>query len=187
MPLTEKEKTMLLDIARGAVERHLSTALAPLAPAPDDLTPGLSSPRGAFVTLHMDGNLRGCIGTFASDKPLCETISEMAISAATGDPRFPPVTRGEFSSSVHIEISALTPLKKIENTDEIEVGRHGIYMKCGVSRGVLLPQVATENGFDREAFLEQTCIKAGLDAQRWKREGINIYIFEAEIFSEIIN
>ncbi|MFZ3073264.1 MAG: AmmeMemoRadiSam system protein A [Thermodesulfobacteriota bacterium] len=179
MPLTIEEKKILLSTARASIEAHLAHKPAPV---PDVKSPALLGKNGAFVSLHAKGRLRGCIGIFLSEGPLYETISEMAISAATKDDRFSPVTKEELTG-IEIEISALTPLRKISDVKEIEVGRHGIYIIKGSKRGVLLPQVATEYGFDRETFLDQTCIKAGLKPGSWK-DGADIYIFEAEIFKD---
>ncbi|MEK7313380.1 MAG: AmmeMemoRadiSam system protein A [Deltaproteobacteria bacterium] len=179
MPLTTEEKKILLSLARASIEAHLASKPMPM---PELKTPGLLEKRGAFVSLHAKGRLRGCIGIFLSTVPLYETISDMAISAATKDDRFSPVTKEELGD-VEIEISVLTPLMKISDVATIEVGRHGIYIIKGSKRGVLLPQVATEYGFDRETFLDQTCLKAGLKPGSWK-DGADIYIFEAEIFKE---
>jgi len=145
-------------------------------------SPCLLEKRGAFVSIKKDGDLRGCIGIFISDKPLYLTVVDMAISAATQDPRFMPLTAPELSQ-ISIEISALTPLKKIEDVSEIEVGRHGLYIVKGYCRGVLLPQVATEYCWDRTQFLEHTCLKACLPTDGWK-DGAEICTFEAEVFGE---
>ena len=179
MPLTTEEKKILLKIAREAIEARLASK--PL-PAFDAKSPGLLEKSGAFVCLSAKGRLRGCIGIFLSEGPLYKTIQDMAISAATRDDRFYPVTKEELIG-IKIEISVLTPLRKIPDVKEIEVGRHGIYIIKGSKRGVLLPQVAIEYGFDRETFLDQTCIKAGLRPGCWK-DGADIYVFEAEIFND---
>lgn len=107
----------------------------------------------------------------------------MAISSATRDPRFYPLGKEDLDN-FSLEISVLSPLKKIDDIEEIEVGRHGIYLEKGFYRGVLLPQVATEHGWDRTTFLKQTCIKAGLPTHAWQSEDAEIYIFSAQIFSE---
>ncbi len=181
MGLSEKERKTLLKIARDAIGAVATGR--PLPALTGCNSPALEERRGAFVTIHTrDGRLRGCIGVFQSDKPLYETIRDMAIASARDDPRFSPV-REEELGQIKIEISVLSPLKKIENVEEIEVGRHGLYIVKGANRGVLLPQVAIEYGFDRYQFLDQTCLKAGLPPGSW-REGADIYIFEAEIFEE---
>lgn len=141
----------------------------------------LCEPCGAFVSLHRNGELRGCIGLFISEKPLHETICDMAVAAAARDTRFMPISADELTE-LDIEISVLSPLECIDDVTKIEVGRHGVYIIKGYARGVLLPQVATQNGFDRETFLEQTCIKAGLALDEWKDAGAEIFVFEAEVF-----
>ena len=127
--------------------------------------------------------LRGCIGYIHALKQLDETIIEMAQAAAFRDPRFPPVTKDEFDD-LEIEISVLTPIREIEDINEIEVGKHGIIIERGGYSGLLLPQVATDYGWDRETFLEHTCNKAGLPTDAWKQEGTKIKIFSADIFHE---
>ncbi len=179
MALSEEDKKALLGMARATIESYVRDGRVPDF---DVTAAALLEKRGAFVTLHKNGRLRGCIGLFACDKPLYRTVIDMAVAAATQDPRFPPVSPGELDS-LRIEISVLSPMKKVEDVGEIEVGRHGIYIVKGGSRGVLLPQVAVEHGFDREEFLDQTCLKAGLPPGCW-RQCADIYIFEAEVFSE---
>ena len=180
MALTDSDKSTLLNIARKSIVERLS---GEPSQAKAYESAELNTRSGAFVTLHKQGQLRGCIGRFTSDGPLFETIEEMALSAAFEDPRFPEVTLSEVPA-LHIEISVLSPLKLISDTNEITVGTHGIYIIKGASRGVLLPQVATENGFDRDTFLDQTCIKAGLSPDAWRTDDLQIYIFNADIFSE---
>ena len=138
---------------------------------------------GAFVTLKKQGRLRGCIGLIEGKKPLYETVEEMAQTAAFKDPRFRPVKEDEFKE-LDIEISALTPLRQIEDVNEIEVGRHGIYIVKGFHSGLLLPQVATEYNWDRNTFLRETCVKAGLPLNAWKDKGTKIFIFSASVFGE---
>jgi AmmeMemoRadiSam system protein A len=139
--------------------------------------------RGAFVTLTKNGSLRGCIGYIQPVTPLYKAVSDMAIAASTRDPRFSPVAQGELGD-IHIEISVLSPLRLIVDTNEIEIGKHGLFMTRGNNSGLLLPQVATQQGWNREEFLRQTCVKAGLPAQAWKDKGTQIYTFSAQIFSE---
>ncbi len=177
--LTGEEKKALLKLARRTIETYLREGRIPAYEPPSR---GLLTQRGAFVTLHKDSRLRGCIGTFLSTRPLYQTVQEMAVAAATQDPRFPPLTLEELPE-VEIEISVLSPLKRIEDVKEVEVGRHGLYIVKGLNRGVLLPQVATEQGWDRETFLAHTCLKAGLPPDAWK-EGADIYTFTADVFSE---
>lgn len=177
-PLNEEEKRELLSIARKAVENHLKGK-----EGKDSSTlEGLNRQGGAFVTLHKQGDLRGCIGIFESNLPLYETIANMALNAAFKDPRFSPLRVDELDE-IDFEISVLSPLREIEDIGEIEVGKHGIYVTKGFYRGVLLPQVATEYGWDLETFLSHTCMKAGLADDEWKR-GVKIEIFSAQIFGE---
>lgn len=176
--LSGEEKIALLRLARRTIETYLREGRIPSCgpPYPSNIQ------RGAFVSLYKDHRLRGCIGTLLSHKPLYQTVMEMAVAAATEDPRFPPLILEELPH-VKIEISVLSPLHRIEDVGEIEVGSHGLYIVKGLNRGVLLPQVATEYGWDKETFLAQTCLKAGLPPNAW-REGADIYIFTADVFSE---
>jgi AmmeMemoRadiSam system protein A len=177
--LTSAEKAQLLEIARNVVESHCRGEKTPEFVLN---SPTLQEPRGAFVTLHKEGKLRGCIGHIRAKEPLVKTIVEMAEAAAFHDPRFPPVSSKELGL-LEYEISVLTPLQRIKEVDEIEVGKHGIYMKRGSCSGLLLPQVATEWGWDRTTFLEHTCTKAGLPEDAWKDKKTEIYIFSADVFS----
>jgi AmmeMemoRadiSam system protein B/AmmeMemoRadiSam system protein A len=177
--LGRQERGELLKLARSTIEARLTGR--PI-PEPRSDSPKLNEERGAFVTLTEHGQLRGCIGHIRGTQPLIRTISEMAIAAATQDPRFAPMTAGELDD-VSIEISVMTPLKTITDPEEIEVGRHGIYIQKGYNSGLLLPQVATEYGWDRYEFLDHTCIKAGLPRGAW-REGAQIQIFSAQVFGE---
>ncbi len=182
--LNDNEKKILLKLARDTIKARASGENPPtIASLGGSLTPILKEKRGAFVTLHKKGELKGCIGYIEGYKPLAETIQEMAISAAFKDPRFDPVQLDEVDD-LDIEISVLTPLKKIKDVNEIEVGKHGIYLKRGYYSGLLLPQVATENNWDRTTFLNNTCRKAGLGRDEWKEKDAEIYIFSADIFGE---
>lgn len=145
--------------------------------------PTLEVHAGAFVSLHKEARLRGCIGRMTSDRPLFETVREMARSAAFHDPRFPPLTAGELSRT-EIEISVLSPLKKIASAAAVEVGVHGIYMVRRPFSGVLLPQVAVQQGWTREQFLTHTCYKAGLPGDSWRDGDIEVYVFSAIIIAE---
>lgn len=176
--LTEDEKQRLRQIATTVIEHRI---LDKPVPEFEISSPRLNEHRGAFVTLHKKGQLRGCIGHIRGDQPLYQTVAEMAEEAAFNDPRFSPVSKEELGD-LDIEISALTPLKRIEVVEEIEVGKHGIYIEKGFFRGLLLPQVATEYGWDRATFLEQTCYKAGLHKDAWKEKDTKIHIFSADIF-----
>jgi MEMO1 family protein len=176
--LNEEEKKLLHQIARTVIENK-----AKGKPVPEFKVdaPILREHRGAFVTIQKKGQLRGCIGYIEGRGPLHKTIEEMAEAAAFRDPRFTPVRDNELPD-LEIEISVLTPLKKITDVKEIEVGKHGIYLKKGWNSGLLLPQVATEYGWDRLTFLEHTCQKAGLPSSAWKDRNAEIYIFSADIF-----
>jgi AmmeMemoRadiSam system protein A len=178
--LTLEEQKELLGIARRAVEQ---SAQGRSLPTESSQSEGLEFERGAFVTLHKSGRLRGCIGNFSAEGPLLNTVQTMALAAAKQDPRFPPVSPSEVPE-LELEISVLSPLKKIEDVGEIQVGVHGIYIISPRGRGVLLPQVATEYGWDRDTFLDQTCVKAGLNPGCWQDPRTEILIFSAQIFSE---
>ncbi|MGB9711704.1 MAG: AmmeMemoRadiSam system protein A [Dissulfurimicrobium sp.] len=177
---SKEERRFLLELARKTIDAKLKDA--PLS-IPIVREPRLQRHSGVFVTLHKHGNLRGCIGTFVSNKPLYEQVMDMAISSAFHDPRFRPLTSQELKE-IDIEISVLSPLRLISSINEIEIGTHGIYIISGPYSGVLLPQVATEYGWDRLTFLDQTCLKAGLAPGCWKDPATKIYIFSADIFSE---
>ncbi len=178
--LTQEEKKQLLAIARRTISRYVSGAEPPKVRI---TSPGLGLKRGAFVTLHKQGMLRGCIGNFRSDLPLAENVQNMAIAAATQDPRFPPVSPFELDD-IDIEISVLSPLRPIKDINEIQVGTHGIYIVSPRGSGVLLPQVATEYGWDRLTFLDQTCLKAGLEPGCWQRPDVEVLVFSADVFGE---
>ena len=143
----------------------------------------LQQPAGAFVTLYKKGALRGCLGVIVSDETLLETVSSIAGRAAISDPRFSPVTKVELGS-VRIEISVLSPLKEISSVEEIKVGTHGLFIHAGMFRGLLLPQVAVAQHWNRTEFLEETCIKAGLPSDQWKHSETRIFIFSAEIIKQ---
>jgi AmmeMemoRadiSam system protein B/AmmeMemoRadiSam system protein A len=177
--LSEEDKEILTDIARKTIQCKVKGETLPEFKVE---SPILKENRGAFVTIKEHGQLRGCIGYMKAMKPLYITIQEMAESAALRDPRFPPVTPAELDK-LELEISVLTPLRKIEDINEIEIGKHGILLKKGYQQGVFLPQVATEQGWDRITFLEQVCHKAGIyDKNCWKDEDAEIYIYSAEVF-----
>ncbi len=177
--LNDKEKILLLYIARESIESALEGRSPRL---PQEIPPKLREHLGAFVTLEKQGQLRGCIGTFHAEAPLYKVIFEMARAAAFNDPRFPPLRREELPE-VEIEISVLSPMWRGQPED-VKVGVHGLYIVRGVHRGVLLPQVAVEYGWDRETFLDHTCLKAGLPPGCWQDPETEIYLFTAEIFSE---
>ena len=180
--LSNQEKKFLLKLARESIETYARTRQKLKLPAPDQVSDNLKLGNGAFVSLRIHGELRGCIGIFEGRGPLYQTISEMAVSAGFQDPRFPGLDKKEVAD-LEIEISVLSPLRPAR-ADEVEVGRHGIYITRGFNRGVLLPQVATEYRWDRDTFLCQTCLKAGLPGSSWKDPGTAIEIFSAEVFNE---
>lgn len=179
--LNAKEQKILLNIARQAIIDQVQTGQYEVEPREEK---SLNSRSGCFVSIKQNGKLRGCIGNFQSELPLFSEVAEMAVSSATKDPRFYPMLVEDLNNFL-LEISVLSPLEKIEETDEIEVGKHGIYLEKSFHRGVLLPQVAAEHGWDRKTFLMQTCIKAGLPTDAWRTEDAEIYIFSAQIFSEV--
>lgn len=179
--LIPQERNRLLQIAREAIQNHLlSQPQISLKDPPVDL----QKKGGAFVTLHREGKLRGCIGRLISPDPLWLTIRDMAIEAAFSDPRFPPVSADEFED-LQIEISVLSPMEEIENLEDINIGEHGLYVILGSRKGVLLPQVAPQFDWNREEFLSYTCRKAGLALNAWMEEkDLQIFRFSAEIFEE---
>ncbi len=187
--LSGQEKDYLKKLVRSSIHKELhkrDPRRAADLPPPESMpahppTDKLKKELGAFVTLKTGGELRGCIGHIVGDKPLVNTISEMACSAAFHDPRFPPLSVAEFSS-LEVEISVLSPLEPCPDPDLIEPGRHGLIIRQGRDQGLLLPQVATEWGWDRETFLQQTCRKAGLPPAAWKDQSTTIHWFEAEVF-----
>ena len=176
--LTDAEKASLKDVVRLVIAAKLAGKTANL-PIPESET--LRRRLGAFVTLTIDGRLRGCIGHIVGDRPLLETIAAMAEAAAFGDPRFPPLTPREFAR-IAIEISILGPLEPCPDPALVVVGRHGLLVRRGGRSGLLLPQVPVEWGWDRETFLEQTCHKAGLEPGCWRDPAATLFWFEAEVF-----
>lgn len=174
-----RTQLMLLDRARSAIASRLNESdLPPL----ESEGGALAETRGAFVTLTIGGALRGCIGHVVGVLPLWRAVEENAVAAAFADPRFPPLT-GEELAQVRIEISVLSPLQRV-SPETIVVGRDGVLVERGASRGLLLPQVATEYGWDRETLLDHACRKAGLERGAWKHPDTKISTFTAEIFGE---
>jgi AmmeMemoRadiSam system protein A len=175
--LSTGEKTELLALARRTLESFVRNGTVPPY---DTANTHFTDPRGAFVTLTKKGDLRGCIGYIEPVAPLYKAIQQCAVYAASEDPRFAPVTPRELSD-IAVEISILTTPRKIDDARTVQVGRHGLILSRAGRRGVLLPQVATENGWTREEFLSQACLKAGLPADDWKT-GATIEVFEAIVF-----
>lgn len=176
--LAEKEKKILLKVARNKLESILG-----ISKEMDIIPEGrLAEKYGMFVTLKKNGNLRGCIGYIEGVKNLIEEVRELVISSAFNDSRFYPLQKEELPY-ITIEISVLTPFKRIL-PEEVVVGRHGLMIQKGFFRGLLLPQVALEWGFDREVFLDAVCQKAGLPSGCWMDSKCELYAFEAIVFSE---
>jgi len=169
----------LLALARETIQCRLNGEPLP-SPEPDDQL--LLEPRGAFVTLKIDGRLRGCIGHVIGVAPLWQAVRDNAIAAAFEDPRFEPMRADELLHT-HIEISALTPLRRVE-FDDVIVGRDGVLLEKGMARGLLLPQVPVELGWDRETFLDHTCRKAGIEPGCWRHPDTVISTFSAQVFGE---
>ena len=177
--LTKKEQKELLRIARETIVGYVTDRKVPVVVT---TSPGLNLHSGCFVTVKQKEELRGCIGNFVSDQPLYQLVQDMAVSAATRDPRFYPMKSHDLADFA-VDISVLSPLEKIASVEEIRVGIHGIYIVKGSYRGVLLPQVATEYGWSRDQFLQHTCIKAGLPEDAWQGE-CDIYRFSAQVFGD---
>ena len=178
--LNRKEASALLTIAREAITYCVQKQSYQPTPREEK---ALNQRAGCFVTIKQDGQLRGCLGTFQSQRPLFQEVAQMAAASCSKDPRFHPMEADELAH-FSIEISVLSPLEKIDDVEQLEVGIHGIYLEKNFSRGVLLPQVATDHGWDRETFLGQTCLKAGLRPNAWQDADAEIYIFSAQIISE---
>jgi len=177
--LTEAQQETLLELARRTIEEDLRTGHVPDAGIDD---PALARRCGAFVTLKERGELRGCIGHIRADEPLYRAVQEMAVAAAMEDPRFPPLTPDELPS-VTVEISVLSPFRRVTDLSQIEVGKHGLLIQKQGHQGIFLPQVPVEQGWGREEYLENLCKKAGLSAGCW-REGATLYTFTALVFGE---
>jgi uncharacterized protein len=179
--LSPEQRSLLLQIARNSIERVLN-GTRPEVRA-EDLDADLRRPSGAFVSLHTKGReLRGCIGSIHAVQPLYHAVSTSAINAALRDPRFHPLQKSELPH-IHIEVSVMSPIVSAV-PDDIEVGRDGIVISRGRYAGLLLPQVATEYGWDRYTFLSQTCVKAGLSPDAWRDTDCKIEKFSAEVFGE---
>ena len=177
---SKAEKLELLKIARQAVVAVVTNqAYVPEKPENHELL----KKAGAFVTLHEKGELRGCIGYIEAILPVYATVAETAAKAAVSDPRFEPVSEGELKN-IEVEVSVLSSLVKVKNIEEVVVGKHGVLIENGFYRGLLLPQVATENNWDKEEFLRYTCMKAGLERDCYKNPHTRVYVFTADVFSE---
>ncbi len=177
--LTATERAALLGIARGAILAHLGVAPAPALPA----SGALAEPRGAFVTIHVAGELRGCIGTFRPQGSLASTVARMAVAAASDDPRFPPLRAADVPA-LGVAVSVLGPPRPIADPRTVEIGKQGLLVSRGFHRGTLLPKVAVEHGWGAEEFLKHTCLKAGLPPRAWEEPDVTVEVFDAEEFGE---
>lgn len=173
------DEKVLLSLARRAVTHFLETGEVLHEPPPQ---PGLAAKRGVFISLKTGGRLRGCIGYPLPVKPLHEAVVEMAVASASRDLRFDPLTAEDLADTT-IEISVLAPPRAVRSAEDVETGRHGIIISKGGAKGLLLPQVAVEHGWDRETFLRHGCLKAGLPEDAWTRDA-RIEVFTAQVFSE---
>jgi AmmeMemoRadiSam system protein A len=180
--LNEEQRRLLLRLARTSIESTLDGQPPQLRE--NDYDDALRRPAGAFVTLRTKrGDLRGCIGSIRAMEPLFRAVASSAVSAAFRDPRFFPVRKEEMQQ-LELEISVMGPIERVRDVIEIEVGRDGLIISRGRFAGLLLPQVASEYGWDRETFLDQTCVKAGLEPGSWRLGTTLIEKFAAEVFSE---
>ena len=176
--LSAEEKQTLREIALQAIRSKCLKQAMPDIPVS---SAKLKEPRGAFVSLHRRGDLRGCIGMIEGFGPLFQTVKEMAVQAAFADPRFSPLNAEELAE-IDLEISVLTPLERIKDPSRIEIGKHGLLIRKKSCSGLLLPQVATDHGWDRLQFLEWTCRKASLPPKAWQDPNTEIFVFSADIF-----
>ena len=179
LALAPAEKAALLGIARGAILARLGVAPAPALPASGPL----AEARGAFVTVRVEGELRGCIGTFRPQGSLASTVARMAVAAATEDPRFPPIGPRDVAG-LGVAVSVLDAPRAIADPLEVQIGRQGLLVSRGFHRGTLLPKVAVEHGWGPEEFLRHTCLKAGLPPGAWQEPGVTVEVFDAEEFGE---
>jgi MEMO1 family protein len=179
--LTEKQKKRLLEIARTTVEEYVKTGKVLEV---EETDPELLKEKGAFVTLHYKGDLRGCIGNIIGRGPLYKTVRDMAIESCAHDPRFSPVSARELKD-IKVEISVLSVPERVTDVNKLQMGVHGVIVKRGFNSGVFLPQVATETGWGRDEFLSNLCAhKAGLAPNAWKDPKTELYNFTAEVFGE---
>lgn len=178
--LSENARKFLIRTAEDAITSEFKKRS--LINDKNEIPDELNFQSGCFVTLHKDGNLRGCIGNFREDKNIVNNVAEMAVQSAFHDIRFPPLSEDELPL-IKIEISVLSPMIPVNSFDEIKIGRDGLYITQGLYSGVLLPQVADEYGWDVEEFLKNTCRKAGLSLDAYKKSETKVYRFEALVFS----
>lgn len=179
--LNGEQRKTLLKLARNTIETYTAKSIINRFETDD---PALKQLAGAFVTIHKNGKLRGCIGMIDAREPLYETVIEMSIQASRNDPRFEPVNEYELKD-IDVEISVLYPPVRVKSIDDIELGKHGVIVKKGFASGVFLPQVARETGWSKTEFLEHLCNgKAGLPKDAYLDPKTEIYTFEAEVFGE---
>ncbi|MCD7782193.1 MAG: TIGR00296 family protein [Methanosphaera sp.] len=184
--LTQKEGQLLLEIARDNINTYLNNKEYE---PPSNLPEIFNTKRGVFVTLNKNGDLRGCIGYPEGYKPLIDALLDVSISAATRDPRFRPLTIEEYND-ITIEVSVLTQPEQIvvdnykDYLEKIVIGRDGLIIEYGFNRGLLLPQVPIEQGWDVEEYLSYLCLKANLDVDTWMEDSVKIDSFQAQVFSE---
>jgi AmmeMemoRadiSam system protein A len=178
MTTSEPERTLLLRIAREAIDAHVGRRRGAA------VEPGALAARraGVFVTIYHAGELRGCIGHIEADQALPVSVERCAVAACSEDPRFPAVSASELRQ-MQLEISVLGPMEPVAGPGDVEIGRHGLLIERGRQRGLLLPQVATEHEWDAATFLSQTCRKAGLAPDGW-RHGADVWRFEADVFGD---
>ena len=178
MVISLDDQRRLIELARCALEARVCCTGVPNIDS--TVAPDVRS--GAFVSIFHDGELRGCLGRLNSPLPIARLVVDLAQAVADSDPRFDRVVPEELDG-IDLEISILTNEREIQSVDEIEVGKHGLIVEEGTSRGLLLPQVPEEHGWDRDTFLNHTCLKAGLAPDAWRR-GARIFVFEALVFGE---
>ncbi|MDR1286698.1 MAG: AmmeMemoRadiSam system protein A [Treponema sp.] len=181
--ISDEEQRLLLAEAREAITAKLEGRAPRYKRAGEAGGGALDQPCGAFVTLRKGKNLRGCIGRMSASLPLRETVRTMAVEAAFGDPRFPPLSPGE-AGQCRIEISALSPMIPCADPRRITVGVHGLYLAYGGRSGVLLPQVPVEQDWDLDEYLNYICVKAGLPARSYEEAGAKLCTFTAAVFGE---
>ena len=178
--LPESVVETLLSLARESIDTGVDDHALP---RPEPMQPLMESPSGAFVTLKLSGRLRGCMGRIDAKWPLWETVARMARASAFEDPRFPSLTRSELDD-INIEISVMTPPTPVTSADEVIAGRHGVMIQRGMNRAVFLPQVATEQGWDRDMLLTHLSLKAGLSADAWRDDDVSFSVFTAVVFGD---
>lgn len=179
--LNREQQIKLLQLARKTISGKLGIDEGiDTFDFPDEI---FKEETGAFVTIHLNGKLRGCIGYIQGVKPIPETVIEVSLSSAFKDPRFIPLSEKEYRN-IEIEISIMSPIEHVADIDDIVVGRDGLIISKGHNRGLLLPQVPVEQGWDKAEFLTHTCLKGGLQGDSWKKEGVKIEKFSAQVFSE---